>query len=117
MITKTASGAEVHHLEPEPASVGEARRLACGVASRHLDEKQFKAFEQDAIDNKAFLAQGKLTMPVLALGGLKSFGEMMPVVMRAAADRVESAVIPSSGHWLMKENPAATIDAIVRFLQ
>jgi hypothetical protein len=27
-----------------------------------------------AIDNKAFLAQGKLAMPVLAVGGEKSFG-------------------------------------------
>jgi pimeloyl-ACP methyl ester carboxylesterase len=35
--------------------------------------EQFKAFDQDATDNKAFLAKGKLTMPVLAVGGEKSF--------------------------------------------
>ena len=35
------------------------------------------------IDNKAFLAtRGKLAMPVLALGGEKSFGPMMATVMR-----------------------------------
>ena len=31
--------------------------------------EQFEAFPQDGIDNRAFLAKGKLTMPVLALGG------------------------------------------------
>src|SRR6202790_3732928 len=37
--------------------------------------EQFGAFSQDAIDNKALLAQGgKLTMPVLGVGGEKSFG-------------------------------------------
>ncbi len=33
--------------------------------------EQFHAFPQDGIDNRAFLAKGKLTMPVLALGAEK----------------------------------------------
>lgn len=45
MLTTAGSGALVHHLEPEPASVPEARRLACGVAAEYLSEPQFKAFE------------------------------------------------------------------------
>jgi hypothetical protein len=40
------------------------------------------AFTQDAIDNKAFAARGKLTMPVLALGGDHSFGTQMADIMR-----------------------------------
>jgi hypothetical protein len=48
----------------------------------HAGFSQFAAFDQDAIDNKAFLARGKLTMPVLAVGGEKSFGPTMAVVMR-----------------------------------
>src|SRR5471032_1514818 len=37
--------------------------------------EQFGAFSQDAIDNKALLAEGgKLGMPVLAIGAEKSFG-------------------------------------------
>src|SRR3954454_7854796 len=43
---------------------------------------QFAAFDQDAIDNKAFLAKGKRDVPVLALGGEKSFGLTMAAVMR-----------------------------------
>ena len=71
--------------------------------------------DQDATDNKAFLAKGKLTMPVLAVGGDKSFGPTMVVVMRAAAD-VKELVIPHSAHWLMEEQPTATIAAIRAFL-
>ena len=41
---------------------------------------QFAAFDQDALDNRAFIAaQGKLSMPVLAIGGEKSFGPMMAI--------------------------------------
>jgi pimeloyl-ACP methyl ester carboxylesterase len=60
--------------------------------------------------------KGKLTMPVLAIGGDKSFGATMAVVMRAAATDVTELVIPHSGHWLMEEQPAATIAAIRSFL-
>jgi pimeloyl-ACP methyl ester carboxylesterase len=78
-----------------------ACRAPCTPASRSSH-----AFDQDAVDNKAFLAQyGKLTMPVLALGGEKSFGPMMATVMRFAADNVTEGVVPASGHWIMEENP------------
>jgi pimeloyl-ACP methyl ester carboxylesterase len=77
---------------------------------------QFAAFDQDAMDNKAFVARGKLTMSVLAIGGEKSFGSTMATVMQAAATDVEEVVIPNSGHWLMEEQPVATVAAIRAFL-
>jgi pimeloyl-ACP methyl ester carboxylesterase len=77
---------------------------------------QFAAFDQDALDNKAFLAEGKLTMPVLALGGEKSFGLTMAEIMRFAADNVQGDVVPDSGHWIMEENPEATIALVRAFL-
>ena len=82
----------------------------------HAGFAQFAAFDQDAIDNKEFLAKGKLTMPVLAIGGGKSFGQTMAVVAEAAADNVTGVVIPASGHWLMEEQPEATVAAIRAFL-
>ena len=82
----------------------------------HAGFAQFAAFDQDAKDNQAFLAQGKLTMPVLAIGGEKSFGPMMAVVMRATATNVTELVIPDSGHWLMEEQPQATVAAVRSFL-
>ena len=67
----------------------------------HAGFEQFKAFDQDAADNKAFVAAGKLTMPILAIGGEKSFGPTMAVVMRAAAhqrDGRHRAPFGSLGH-------------------
>src|SRR4051794_8333079 len=77
---------------------------------------QFAAFDRDASDNKAFVATGKLTIPVLALGGEKSFGLTMAEVMRFAAADVQGDVVPDSGHWIMEENPTATIGLVRRFL-
>ena len=77
---------------------------------------QFAAFDQDAIDNRAFVAKGKLGMPVLALGGEKSFGLVMATVAEAAASNVKGGVVPGSGHWIMDENPKATIDLVRPFL-
>jgi pimeloyl-ACP methyl ester carboxylesterase len=82
----------------------------------HAGFAQFAAFDQDARDNQAFLAQGKLTMPVLAIGGEKSFGPTMAVVMRATATNVTGQVIPDAGHWLMEEQPKATIAAVRDFV-
>lgn len=78
---------------------------------------QFAAFDQDARDNQVFLAQGRLAMPVLAIGGEKSFGTTMAEVMRFAAEDVQAAVIPDSGHWIMEENPRATVAAVGAFLR
>jgi pimeloyl-ACP methyl ester carboxylesterase len=58
----------------------------------------------------------KLAMPVLAIGGEKSFGASEAIVMRNAAADVTELVIADSGHWLMEEQPAATIAAISAFL-
>jgi pimeloyl-ACP methyl ester carboxylesterase len=57
-----------------------------------------------------------LPMPVLAIGGEKSFGATQAVVMRNAATTVTEVVIPNAGHWLMEEQPVATITAIRTFL-
>jgi pimeloyl-ACP methyl ester carboxylesterase len=91
-------------------------RLYARPGAMHAGFEQFKAFDQDAIDDKAFLAKGKLGMPVLAVGGEKSFGPTMAVVMRAAATNVQEAIVPKSGHWVMEEKPGATIALVTGFL-
>lgn len=92
-------------------------RLYALPGAMHSGFEQFHAFDQDAVDNRAFLAAGgKLAMPVLALGGEKSFGLTMGEVMKAAATNVQSAVVPDSGHWIMEENPKATTALVRAFL-
>jgi pimeloyl-ACP methyl ester carboxylesterase len=110
-----------HEFSADPRAFAEASRahyakLYAQPGAMHAGFSQFAAFDQDAIDNEAFVAQVKLTMPVLAVGGEKSFGATMAVVMRAAAMDVHELVIPGSGHWLMEEQPVATVAAVRAFL-
>jgi pimeloyl-ACP methyl ester carboxylesterase len=76
---------------------------------------QFTAFTKDAADNKIF-EQVKLTMPVLAVGGEKSFGPLQAVIMRHVATNVQELVVQGSGHWLMEERPAYTVAKIRNFI-
>ena len=79
--------------------------------------EQFGAFSQDATDNKALLAQvGKLKMPILALGAAKSFGDRMATELRFVGSNVSGGIVPDSGHWIMEENPQATITLVSEFL-
>jgi pimeloyl-ACP methyl ester carboxylesterase len=80
--------------------------------------EQFGAFSQDAVDNKAMLAAGgKLKMPILALGAEKSFGLGMAEDVRFVASNVTGAIVPDSGHWIMEENPQATVRLVTEFLR
>jgi pimeloyl-ACP methyl ester carboxylesterase len=98
------------------ASRAHYARLYARPGAMHAGFSQFQAFDQDAIDNKAFAAQGKLAMPVLAVGDEKSFGPMMATVMRFVASDVQEGIVPDSGHWVMEENPAAAISLVTGFL-
>ncbi|WP_223516002.1 alpha/beta fold hydrolase [Pseudomonas sp. GL-B-19] len=81
----------------------------------HAAFAQFGSIRQDAVDNEASM-KTRLTMPVLAIGGEKSFGANEAIVMRNAADNVTEVVIPGAGHWLMEEAPTPTIQAIRDFI-
>jgi pimeloyl-ACP methyl ester carboxylesterase/uncharacterized RmlC-like cupin family protein len=106
----------------DPAHFPEAHRahyaaLYAQPGRMHAGFAQFAAFDQDAIDNRASLAaDGRLKMPVLAVGGDHSFGGTMAHVMRFAANDVQEVTIAGSGHWLMEEQPKATVAAIRAFL-
>jgi pimeloyl-ACP methyl ester carboxylesterase len=78
---------------------------------------QFAAFREDAIYNGAFLEQGRLAMPILALGGDAAFGPVMGTIMRCAASNVEDAIIEHCGHWIMEEQPDAAAALVVDFLE
>jgi pimeloyl-ACP methyl ester carboxylesterase len=109
-------------LSADPKTIDETTRehyaaLYARPGAMHSAFEQFAAFSRDAVDNKAFVANGKLTMPVLAIGAEKSFGTAMADEIRFVALDVTGAVIANSGHWLMEEQPAATVAAIVAFLR
>ena len=111
-----------NELSANPGAIDEATRkhyaaLYARPRAMHDAFEQFGAFAQDEIDNKALLDKGgKLSMPVLAIGAEKSFNTAMAEDMRFVATNVTGAVIAKSGHWLMEEQPAATVAAIRDFL-
>lgn len=90
-------------------------RLYARPGAMHAAFAQFNSIRQDAEDNKTAMAT-KLAMPVLAIGGEKSFGGNEAVVMRNAASNVTELVVPGAGHWLMEEAPTAVIAAVRAFL-
>ncbi len=103
-----------------PSKVGEGARrhyakLYARPGAMRAAFAQFRAIRVDAEDNAKAIAT-KLAMPVLAVGGEKSFGATQAVVMRNAANDVREVVIADAGHWLMEEQPAATVSAIRRFI-
>jgi pimeloyl-ACP methyl ester carboxylesterase len=110
-----------NELSANPKSIDEQTRrhyaeLYARPGAMHAAFEQFAAFSQDAIDNKALAAKGKLGLPVLAIGADKSFATTQADVLRFVASDVTAQVIANSGHWLMEEQPAATVAAITAFL-
>jgi pimeloyl-ACP methyl ester carboxylesterase len=104
----------------DPSKIDEASRrhyakLYARPGAMRAAFAQFRSLRKDAEDNRASL-KSKLTMPVLAIGGEKSFGAAEAEVMRNAATNVTGVVVPKSGHWLMEEQPEATIATIRGFL-
>lgn len=75
----------------------------------------FVSFNQAATDF-ARLAQTPLTMPVLAIGGEKSLGEVLGAQMRTVARDVTVIVLKNTGHWILEENTRETTDALTKFL-
>ena len=105
----------------DPKTFSEASRehyaqalRAAGRDARGL--RQFAAFDQDAIDNKAFAVEGQADH-----AGAR--GRRREVLRpdhggrhALRRDDVTELVIPSSGHWLMEEQPAATVAGVRAFL-
>jgi len=81
----------------------------------HAAWEYFVSWPQTAKDF-AQLAQTKLTMPVLSIGGDKSLGKELAQQMKLVATDVTVVVLPDTGHWILEEKPKDTTDALVQFL-
>jgi len=75
----------------------------------------FVSFPQAAKDF-AQLAQTRLTMPVLSIGGEKSLGEFLGNQMKLVASNLTVVVVKNTGHWILEENPKETTAALLKFL-
>ena len=75
----------------------------------------FVSWPQTAKDF-AQMAQAKLTMPVLSIGGDKSLGEALGAQTNLVATDVTVVIVKKSGHWILEEQPKQTTDALMNFL-
>ncbi len=75
----------------------------------------YRAFDQDAEDNRAALERhGKLTIPVLAVGGeISTSGPLVEEMMREVAEDVTGAIVPRTAHWIPEENPEALVRLLI----
>jgi pimeloyl-ACP methyl ester carboxylesterase len=79
----------------------------------------YRAFDQDVIDNRELLQnKGKLSIPVLAVGGdISTSGSIMKDMMCEVADDVTAVRIPDTAHWVVEENPGVFLAEVLKFLK
>jgi pimeloyl-ACP methyl ester carboxylesterase len=77
----------------------------------------YRAFDQDVADNRTALEHnGRLTLPVLAVGGaISTTGKLMEPMMREVADDVTAVLIPGAAHWIPEEQPRILAEALLEF--
>lgn len=75
----------------------------------------YRALDATLAQNEKRKAK-KLTMPILAIGGERSYGAHVGEAMTPLAENVQSVVVPGAGHWLAEEAPEALLAALTPFL-
>lgn len=75
----------------------------------------YRAWETTLHQNTA-RSMDPLTIPVLGIGGVNSYGLMAGAGMEPAATDVQSAAIPGVGHWVAEQAPDAMLELLTTFL-
>jgi pimeloyl-ACP methyl ester carboxylesterase len=101
-------------------SIPEADRVAYTAAYARPGRMRagwayFVSFQKAAGDF-AKLAEKKLPMPVLAIGGEKASGEVLGNQARLVATEATVVVLKNTGHWVLEEQPKETMEALEKFL-
>jgi pimeloyl-ACP methyl ester carboxylesterase len=76
----------------------------------------YRAISKSAEQNVEERKERRLPMPVLAMGGEESGGEMAADAMKLVADDVQAVVLPGSGHWVAEQAPQELLAALTEFL-
>jgi pimeloyl-ACP methyl ester carboxylesterase len=105
-----------------PSEAKIASKLSVNFASRSRSRnlncpsfQLYRAFPTTKAQNEQRKTR-RLTLPVLAIGGAESSGQMVADTMKLTADDVQSLVIPGCGHWLAEQAPEEMLAALTAFL-
>jgi pimeloyl-ACP methyl ester carboxylesterase len=105
----------VEHMAKDPEAIGEESRAIYAAAydqpgAIRAANGWYQAFAQDIADMQTY---GKLSTPVLALGGL--YYAAMPPALEGKADDIRFVELPGAGHYLCEERPDDVIRALTDF--
>jgi pimeloyl-ACP methyl ester carboxylesterase len=89
--------------------------LASNPEALHGSFQLYRAFPATTAQNEQRKTRW-LPMPVLAIGGAESSGDMVADTMQLVADDVQRLVIPGSGHWVAEQAPEELLAALAAFL-
>jgi pimeloyl-ACP methyl ester carboxylesterase len=108
------------HGSDEPEAISEAALDAYTAAYRRPGAMSagfdyYRCVFDDIKDTRE-AAIGKLTMPVLAVGGERSFGPAVVASFANVAENTTGVVIPGAGYWIPDEYPAQLSATLLDFL-
>jgi pimeloyl-ACP methyl ester carboxylesterase len=76
----------------------------------------YRAWDAHLAQNMARQAAGPLTIPVLGIGGVNSWGNLPGDAMRGLATDVQTVEIADAGHWVAEQAPEPMLAAMSAFL-
>jgi pimeloyl-ACP methyl ester carboxylesterase len=98
----------------------ESDRYIAGFSEPGRTHAALEYFRQQDVGEKQvddMLAKdGKLTIPVLGIGGAHSMGSAIGGFLPRVADHVTTDVVPNANHWVLEENPSYLLDSVRKFL-
>lgn len=101
-----------------PDAVREYLRVYSRPGALRAGFEYYRNIPTDIAQNEALLKRdGKLAMPVLALGGAQSWGRGMEAAesCRRVAHDVRSGVVEGAGHWIPEEQPQELARLLLEF--
>ena len=88
--------------------------LASDPSALHGSFQMYRAFTTTTAQNEQRKTR-RLTMPVLALAGTESSGDMVAATMKLVADDLQSVVF-DAGHWIAEQAADQMLEALTTFL-
>ncbi|HUR08593.1 MAG TPA: alpha/beta hydrolase [Nonomuraea sp.] len=105
------------YLVEDPASISDRDRDIYARAYSTPDAIRagnawYRAFGQDIVDEKEY---GKVTVPLLGLGGGEGGHLLLEAVLPDKGTNVKVVLVPDSGHYVPEEQPEIVVEHLTRF--